>query len=168
MRKASIWLLMGMLSGCEDPGGTEVVSPSDSPPMSSVRPMFTDVTTGSGLAGVLMQSGGTPSTRIIEVKGGGLALLDIDNDGDLDLFMPNGATLDAPDAGPGARLFRNLGGAADGIRFEEVTESGDLAEHRAWSFGVAAGDVDGNGFDDLVVSTLYANCLLYTSPSPRD
>ena len=155
MRQVSIWLLMGMLVGCEDPAKTQVASP----PTSSARPMFVDVTSGSGLEDVVMRSGGSPSTRIIEVKGGGLALLDIDNDGDLDLFMPNGATLDAPDAGPGARLFRNLGGAADGIGFEEMPESGDLAEHRAWSFGVAAGDVDGNGFDDLVVSTLGANRL---------
>ena len=155
MRRVSLLFLMGMLVGCEDPAKTQVASP----PAASARPMFVDATSGSGLEDVVMRSGGSPSTRIIEVKGGGLALLDIDNDGDLDLFMPNGATLDAPDAGPGARLFRNLGGAADGIGFEDMPESGDLAEHRAWSFGVAAGDVDGNGFDDLVVSTLGANRL---------
>ena len=70
---------------------------------------FEDVTASSGIAAT-MTSGSLPSRQIVEVKGGGLALIDFDGDGDHDLFMPNGATVADPEHGPGARLFENLGG----------------------------------------------------------
>ncbi|MCH2161470.1 MAG: CRTAC1 family protein [Phycisphaerales bacterium] len=149
-------VIAGLLVGCEEAGPMPEAAVDPSTPQST---LFIDVTDGSGLADVVMRSGHEPSTRIIEVKGGGLALLDLENDGDLDLFMPNGATLDSPAAGPGARLFRNLADEGKGLKFEEIKAAGDLLEHRAWSFGVAAGDVDGNGYDDLVVSTLGPNRL---------
>ena len=108
---------------------------------------FTDATARSGIA-LSLTSGAAVPTQVLEVKGGGLALFDCDNDGDLDLFVPNGATLDAPAAGPGARLFENQGG----LRFRDVTAEKGIA-FRGWGMGVAVGDVDGT------VST--------TSTSPR-
>lgn len=123
------------------------------------QPLFVDATLGSGLEETVMRSGNTPSTRIVEVKGGGLGLIDFDNDGDLDIFMPNGATLDTPENGPGARLFKNLAVEGKPLVFEDVSSNCGLSLHRVWSFGVAVGDVDQNGFDDLVVATLGANRL---------
>ena len=105
-----------------------------------------DATRGSGLE-MTVTSGATPSTRILEVKGGGLVLIDVDRDGLVDLFVPNGATLEDPEQGPGARLFRNEGG----LRFRDVTAESGI-NHRRWSFGGAAGDLDGNGFEDLVIA----------------
>jgi len=116
---------------------------------------FTDVTTGSGLDGAMMVSGTLPSSQILEVKGGGLGLIDIDGDGLLDVLMPNGATLADTEGGPGARLFRNLGG----MRFEDVTESAQLA-HRRWSFGVAVGDFNGNGHQDAYIACFGPDALL--------
>ena len=113
-----------------------------------------DASEASGLGAIRTTSGTDPSTRILEVKGGGIGLVDFDADGDLDLLVPNGATLDAPSAGPGARLLRNLAVETGTLRFEDATSGSGLEEHRAWSFGVAAGDVDGDGLDDLVVGTL--------------
>ena len=156
MKRMPVIVFAVACAGCE-PVATEPESVVDEARPSEAR--FIDVTANSGLAGVVMCSGESPSTRIVEVKGGGLALLDLENDGDLDLFMPNGATLDAPRSGPGARLFRNLAERGNGLLFEEVTAAGDLLDHKAWSFGVAVGDVDGNGFDDIVVSTLGPNRL---------
>ena len=70
-----------------------------------------DVTAASGIDFVTT-SGAKPSTQIIEVKGGGIAIIDMDNDGDFDLFFPNGSLLGQPSNGPGARLYENLGGDA--------------------------------------------------------
>jgi hypothetical protein len=115
---------------------------------------FTDVTASSGLA-FTPTSGATPSTAVLEVKGGGLALIDFDGDGDLDLFFPNGATLADPERGPGARLFRNDGA----MRFTDVTETSGI-RHRRWSFGATVGDVDGDGRDDLFIACFGPDVLL--------
>jgi hypothetical protein len=115
---------------------------------------FTDVTSESGID-LTLTSGVAPSSQILEVKGGGLAIIDFDNDGDLDLFVPNGATLADPERGPGARLFRNDGA----LRFTDVTASSGIALTR-WSFGAAVGDVDADGFDDLFICCFGPNVLL--------
>jgi enediyne biosynthesis protein E4 len=106
---------------------------------------FTDVTAASGLH-MTVASGATPSTQVLEVKGGGLGVIDFDNDGDLDVFIPNGATMADPEHGPGARLYENLGN----LTFRDVTAASGIDHHR-WSFGVAVGDYDGDGLDDLYV-----------------
>jgi hypothetical protein len=113
-----------------------------------------DVTSESGIEFTPL-SGGTPSSAILEVKGGGIGLIDFDGDGLVDLFIPNGATLASPEHGPGARLFRNEGG----LRFRDVTEASGI-RHRRWSFGVAVGDFDGDGQDDLYICCFGPNVLL--------
>lgn len=112
-----------------------------------------DVTASTGIA-LTLTSGRTPSTQILEVKGGGLALLDIDEDGDVDLFAPNGATLADPLRGAGAHTFENLGG----LKFADA--SGRLGpDFKRWGFGPAVGDVDGDGHDDIYVSCFGTNAL---------
>lgn len=115
---------------------------------------FTDVTAASGLH-MQVVSGDVSSTQIPEAKGGGLALIDFDADGDLDLFVPNGATLAAPERGPGARLWENCGG----LRWRDVTAESGIDHHR-WSFGAAVGDYDGDDLDDLYVCCLGPDVLL--------
>ncbi len=112
-----------------------------------------DATAASGID-FTTTSGATPSTQILEVKGGGIAILDIDGDGDLDLFFPNGATLDAPARGPGARLYENVGG----LKFRDITASSGI-DHHAWSFGCAVGDYDADGRDDMYVAAHGADRL---------
>jgi hypothetical protein len=99
-------------------------------------------------------SGKDPSSQILEVKGGGVALIDFDGDNDWDLFFPNGATLDSPTRGPGARLYENLGG----LQWRDVTAQSGI-DHRAWSFGSAVGDYDGDGRDDIFIACLGQNRL---------
>jgi hypothetical protein len=115
---------------------------------------FRDSTAASGIA-LVTTSGRAPSTQILEVKGGGLALFDMEQDGDFDLLVPNGATLDAPASGPGARLFENLGG----LRFRDVTAASGIA-WRGWSFGTAVADFDGDGRDDVFIAGYGGNALL--------
>lgn len=144
---------LGVACVVQDPPAQDQRKPA-SPDRSATSPIsFTDVTADSGVAAV-MTSGAQPSTQILEVKGGGLALIDVDDDGDLDLFMPNGATLAEPAKGPGARLWRNDGG----LRFTDITASSGIT-HRGWSFGVAAGDVDGDRRDDLFIAGYGRNAL---------
>ncbi len=101
------------------------------------------------------RGGEDPPRTILDVKSIGLATLDFDLDGRLDLFLTAGSTLERfnrGDPGFSCRLYRNLGG----MRFEEVIDRGGLPEFR-WASGVAAGDLDGDGRDDLIVTGLGAD-----------
>lgn len=89
-------------------------------------------------------------TQIIEVNGTGLALIDFDNDDDLDLFVVNASN-------EPCRLYENVGG--DSIAFVDVTERMQINLAR-WANGVAVGDVNGDGFDDLYITCHGANALL--------
>lgn len=128
--------------------------PAAEPERTEGRLHFTDATSSSGLDARTV-SGVDPSTQILEVKGGGLALIDYDGDGDRDVFVPNGATLGNPHEGPGAMLFRNEGG----MRFTDVTEASGIT-HRGWSFGTAVGDVDGDGHQDIFIACFGPDVLL--------
>jgi len=134
--------------------GLAACAPGAEPAASAIR--FSDATREAGLVFVTT-SGRKPSTQIVEVKGGGVALLDADEDGDLDVFVPNGATMDAPTEGPGARYFANeLAGGA--LRFRDATAEAGLDFHR-WGIGVAVGDANGDGHDDLYVTCYGENAL---------
>ena len=150
-------VLLGVPLGCSDdvsPTGSAAPATEHVPAIGSNAFEFTDVTPASGLDLVTV-SGRMPSSQILEVKGGGLGLIDYDGDGDRDLFVPNGATLEAPEAGPGARLYRNDGD----LRFVDVTESAGI-DHRRWSFGVTVGDVDADGHEDLYIASFGPDVLL--------
>ena len=145
--------------GCDRPPSSSADDPGSSarPRHDGIR--LRDASQDSGIAEIFTTSGRDPSTQIIEVKGGGLGLIDFDQDGDLDLIVPNGATLDAPTEGPGARHLKNLASETGRIAFEDVTDGSGLEEHRDWSFGVAVGDVNADGRDDLLIGTLGVNRL---------
>ena len=103
-----------------------------------------------------------------EILPPGVALLDYDNDGDLDAYLVQGRTL-GPDPGPadalasspgarapsGGRLFRNdLTGGSDGrpvLRFTDATAASGI-EAYGYGLGVAAGDVDNDGLVDLYLT----------------
>ncbi len=92
---------------------------------------------------------------LLEVKGNGVALIDFDRDGDSDVFVPNGATLRRPGRGPGSRLFENEGG----MRFRDITQQAGI-DLKNWAYGVAMGDVNADGFDDLLVTCYGQNAIL--------
>ncbi|RRA50192.1 CRTAC1 family protein [Acidipila sp. EB88] len=106
----------------------------------------------------LQVSGGNKAKKyIVETTGAGVAFFDYDQDGWLDIFLLNSATLDAPPVGtaPGNKLFHNN---RDGT-FTDVTEQARLA-HTGWGQGVCVGDFNNDGFDDLYV-TYWGENLLY-------
>lgn len=122
---------------------------------------FTEVSAESGLAIRSTSGNDTAKKYIIEANGSGVALIDYDNDGHLDLFLVNGSRLEGFGKGRPAtnHLFRNTGGAANRPAFEEVTAKAGVG-HSGWGNGVAAGDIDNDGFTDLYV-TYWGHNLLY-------
>jgi hypothetical protein len=95
--------------------------------------------------------------------GSGLAWIDYDNDGWADLFCVQAGPL-RPGAGPGPtnRLYRNN---RDGT-FTDVTEAVGLARG-GFGMGVAVGDYDNDGFDDLLVTYLGEVVLYHNEPDGR-
>jgi len=97
--------------------------------------------------------GGDRPVAIPEVSGIGLALLDIDGDGHLEVFIANGATLDAPEEGPGCRLFTAPPDITD------ITRRAGIDIHR-WATSATPFDLEGDGDTDLYVTCIGANVLL--------
>ena len=114
-----------------------------------------EVTEASGIE--YANVSGEPEKRfIVSSLGSGAAVFDYDADGDLDLYLVNGAPLRDRTPGPGApnRLFRNEGG----LRFTDRTEAAGVGD-RGWGYGVAASDYDADGFPDLYVTNRGENAL---------
>jgi len=120
-----------------------------------------DATASSGLASFHHQMGNPEKNYIIETVGSGVALLDYDNDGWLDIYLVNGSTYDAQTgkaSAPHAALFHNN---HDGT-FTDVTQSAGVANDR-WGFGAAVADYDNDGWPDIFVSNYGKNRLYHNN-----
>jgi hypothetical protein len=119
--------------------------------------IFVDTAEKAGLTG-WKHVMGTPQRKfILETVGSGVALLDYDNDGWLDIYLANGATyasLLGKETPPHAALFHNN---HDGT-FTNVTEKAGVGNDR-WGFGVTVGDFDNDGWPDLYVTNFGKNRL---------
>ena len=121
---------------------------------------FTDEAASAGLHFVHV-NGMSGEYRFAEMMGPGAAVFDFDNDGDLDLYLPQGHLLGSGPVDPEGplkdRLYRNdLQVHADGsrtLRFTDVTESSGL-DVRSYGMGVATGDFDNDGWVDLFLTQL--------------
>ena len=139
----------------------------DSRPAPPTPANFVDVTTSLG---VRFQHAAPHSSRkyLLETMGSGVALFDYDNDGRLDLFVVNGAEIIDPSP-PGTipqktgpkhwnRLYHQK---SDGT-FEDVTEKSGL-QGVGYGMGVAVGDYDNDGFEDLFVTGCGGNHLYHNN-----
>lgn len=110
--------------------------------------------------------------RITEANGGGVAMIDFDRDGRLDLFLTNGGPLPAP---PGkslrpSQLFRSVRGtqqeagdaAGTALRFVPCAAQAGLSPH-GFNTGCTVGDYDADGFDDLYICACGANSLWHNN-----
>jgi hypothetical protein len=116
---------------------------------------FTDVT---AQAGITFKHVSTPEKRyIVESMSGGVALLDYDNDGYLDIYFVNSLTVDLVRSKGKTRsaLYRNRG---DGT-FADVTEKAGVGDI-GWGMGAAVADYDNDGFQDIYVTCVGPNHLL--------
>jgi enediyne biosynthesis protein E4 len=128
---------------------------------------FVDITSRSGLRFQHVASH-TSKKYLPETMGSGVALFDYDNDGRLDIFLVNGAPLTDPTPkgaipqkrGPADwnRLFHQK---SDGT-FEDVTEKAGLAGV-GYGMGVAVGDFDNDGYEDLYVTAYGGNKLYHNN-----
>lgn len=125
-------------------------------------PLFREVAADSGLKFV-HDNGGGGNYFLPEIMGSGGALFDYDNDGDLDVYIVQGAPLDAP-ARSGGRLFRNdsIPGGTNGgkgeLRFTDVTETAGVGL-KSVGMGAAVADYDNDGDLDLLVTAFGRNTL---------
>jgi enediyne biosynthesis protein E4 len=126
---------------------------------------FVDVTTASG-AHFEGQAYHTAKKYLIETMGSGVALFDYDNDGRLDIFLANGAPLSDPTAPgtipqkAGPKDWNRLYHQKEDGTFEDVTEKAGLAG-AGYDMGVAVGDYDNDGYEDLYVTGYGGNHLYH-------
>src|SRR5437763_3568555 len=119
---------------------------------------FTNVAREAGLNHTTVFGGEAANIYLLETTGTGVAFIDVDNDGWLDLFFVNGSTLEGfpSDKAPTNHLYRNKG---DGT-FEDATARAGLGAS-GWGQGVCVGDYDGDGHDDLFVTYFGQNRLYH-------
>jgi hypothetical protein len=110
---------------------------------------FENVARAAGLDAVITYGGSETNKYLLETTGTGVAFIDYDDDGLLDLFFVNGSTLEGFPAGkaPTNRLYRNSGKGT----FADVTVQAGLAAS-GWGQGACVGDYDNDGHDDLFVT----------------
>jgi len=123
--------------------------------------VFQDIAEKAGLTGWRHVMGTPQKTFILETVGSGVALLDYDNDGWLDIYLVNGSTYDAMSGKttpPHAALFHNN---HDGT-FTDVAQQAGVTNDR-WGFGAAVGDYDNDGWPDLYVTNFGKNRLYHNN-----
>ncbi|MBI3820194.1 MAG: CRTAC1 family protein [Planctomycetes bacterium] len=132
--------------------------PAPEKPASQPAGGFVDITESAGIKAISLCGAELSSKKyILEVNGGGIALFDADGDGDLDVWMTNGSTLEnLRDGKPGAgnTLWLNDGAA----HFTDATKDANIGGSR-FGNGVAVGDVDNDGDLDVFVSEFGPDCL---------
>jgi len=137
-------------------------------------PIFAEVAAQVGLD-FQHYSGPSGQYYLPEIMGAGAALLDFDNDGDLDVFLVQGSVLE-PETRPGStlfpwrgsrppcsRLYRNdltvLKDGSRSLKFIDVTEKSGVSA-ASYGMGVAAGDIDNDGWVDLYICNVGSNQML--------
>jgi hypothetical protein len=116
---------------------------------------FTDVAEQAGLRDPIVYGYPDRVDYILETMGCGIAFLDYDNDGWVDIFAPSGSRMDGSAAEAGNRLYHNN---RDGT-FTDVTEKAGL-KRTGWAFGVTIGDYNNDGFEDIFL-TYWGQNVLY-------
>jgi hypothetical protein len=112
----------------------------------------------AGLDVTTVFGGRDTNVYLVETTGTGVAMIDYDGDGLVDLFFVNGSTLDGFPGGtePTNHLYRNKGDRT----FEDVTVKAGLAAS-GWGQGACVGDYDNDGRDDLFVTSWGGNHLYH-------
>ncbi len=118
---------------------------------------FTDIASKAGLTAANVSGDELKKRYILEMNGSGVAFIDYDHDGYVDLFVVNGTRIHraSKDSAPTSHLYRNNGNGT----FSDVTQSAGV-QFSGWGQGACVGDYDNDGYDDLFV-TYYGKNRLY-------
>lgn len=124
-----------------------------SPIMTALAGKFTDLTQQSGVD-FLHRASHTSKKYLLKTMGSGVALFNYDNDGRLDLFLVNGAKINDPEPlhdipkKAGTEYFNRLYHQRKDGTFEDVTVKAGV-QGTGYGMGVAIGDYDNDGYEDL-------------------
>jgi hypothetical protein len=133
----------------------------------SGNPWFRDMTEASGVKFICRNGEEADKFTILESLGGGVALIDYDGDGLLDLFCCGGGYFDGPDGkqirGSPCKLYRNLGH----WKFQDVTHEVGLDIPWFYSHGAAVADYDRDGWPDLLVTGYHRLALFHNIPDGK-
>ena len=148
-------VLLILSTGCQHesaptPEGSASIPSSDTSASPTGPSVFEDVTQSSGISFTYRNGEEANHYAIIESLGGGVALIDYDQDGLLDIFLPGGGYyVGTKVLGHPCKLYRNLGQ----FRFQDVTSQVGLdAISFPYSHGAAAFDYDRDGWPDLLIT----------------
>src|SRR5262245_64057383 len=158
-------LVAGLLAitACTKKSGTPTGPATDPPKPVAGKPWFEDVTARAGINFVHFDPA-TDTQYIFENMGSGVAFIDYDGDGWMDLFFVQDGPVrpDPSKSPPTHKLFRNN---RDGT-FTDVTAQVGL-DVSGFGMGCAVGDYDNDGFDDLVVTYLNGVKLFHNEPDGK-
>lgn len=137
------------------------------PPVASEPPWFRDMSEASGIQFTYRNGEEADQFTILEALGGGVALLDFNGDGLLDVFLAGGGYFDGPDKkqikGHPCKLYKNLGQ----WKFKDVTQEAGLEISWFYTNGTAVADYDRDGWPDLVVTGYGQVKLFHNEPGDK-
>ncbi len=158
-KAAALAVSLALLAGPVAPVPASRRAPGEKKPLDAGCPaVFTDVAAQARLR-FTHDRGATPAHQLPETMGSGLAWLDYDNDGWMDLYVVQSGPF-PPDGSPRARdrLFHNN---RDGT-FTDVTDKAGLKD-AAYGMGAVAADYDNDGYVDLFVTNFGGNILYHNN-----
>jgi len=171
-RRSALCMLVSLLTPVGSAAGREILG-GPNPALQSRTPTptvpgkFRDVTSELGID-FRYRSSHTSKKYLVETMGPGVALFDFDNDGRLDIYVVNGTPLSDPTprtAVPqktGPEYWNRLYHQKPDGKFEDVTEKAGL-QGFGYGMGVAVGDYDNDGFQDLYVTSYGGNRLYHNN-----
>ena len=155
----SLFVTLGLvLAGCSSLRQQDGIVSSDKDlTKASSKALFVDVASQAGLT-FKHQLGNTGRFYIVENTAPGCAFIDYNNDGNLDIFLVQSGSAEPPSTVKNRAhcvIYQNKG---DGT-FSNVTQGSGLDKDLGYGQGVAVGDYDNDGYDDLFVTSYGGNHL---------